>query len=109
MKLVECVPNFSVGNDDQVIQKIVNSITAIKGVTLLDVDSGVDTNRSVVTFVGDPHAVKEAAFQSIRTASLSIDMSKHKGTHPRMGATDVCPLIPISNILWKNALNYLRA
>ena len=64
MKLVECVPNFSVGNDDQVIQKIVNSITAIKGVTLLDVDSGVDTNRSVVTFVGDPYAVKEAAFQS---------------------------------------------
>ena len=109
MKLVECVPNFSVGNDDQVIQKIVNSITAIKGVTLLDVDSGVDTNRSVVTFVGDPHAVKEAAFQSIRTASLSIDMSKHKGTHPRIGATDVCPLIPISNITMEECVELSKS
>ena len=98
MKLVECVPNFSVGNDNQIIDKIASSIQSIKGVTLLDVDSGTDTNRTVMTFAGHPNAVEEAAFESIKSASMLIDMSKHKGTHARMGATDVCPIIPISDV-----------
>ena len=98
MKLVECVPNFSVGNDSQIIDKIASSIQNTKGVTLLDVDSGTDTNRTVMTFAGHPNAVEEAAFESIKSASMLIDMSKHKGTHARMGATDVCPIIPISDV-----------
>ena len=98
MKLVECVPNFSVGNDSQIIDKIASSIQSIKGVTLLDIDSGTDTNRTVMTFAGHPNAVEEAAFESIKSASMLIDMSKHKGTHARMGATDVCPIIPISDV-----------
>ena len=98
MKLIECVPNFSEGMNNEVISSIARSIEDVEGISLLDVDPGRDTNRTVVTFVGPPDAVKEAAFQSIKIASELIDMSKHKGAHPRMGATDVCPLIPISGV-----------
>ncbi|MCS5623294.1 MAG: glutamate formimidoyltransferase, partial [Candidatus Marinimicrobia bacterium] len=97
-QLIECVPNFSEGNDQAKINSIVNKISSIEGVTILDVDSGKDTNRTVVTFVGEPATVLEGAFQGIKEASKLIDMSNHAGTHPRIGATDVCPLIPIKNI-----------
>ena len=97
-KIVECVPNFSEGHDLAVIELITSAISGIEGVTLLDVDPGADTNRTVVTFVGDPESVVEAAFQGIKRASEVIDMRKHSGAHARMGATDVCPFIPVSNI-----------
>lgn len=96
--LIECVPNFSEGRDLNVIKQITAEIEKIEGVKLLDVDPGQATNRTVVTFVGTPEVVVEAAFQAIKKAAEVIDMSKHKGEHPRMGATDVCPLIPIANI-----------
>lgn len=98
MKIVECVPNFSEGRNLDVIDKITQAIKEVDGVTLLDVDPGADTNRTVVTFTGDPESVVEAAFQAIKQASMLIDMSKHKGAHARMGATDVCPFIPISEV-----------
>ena len=98
MKLIECVPNFSEGKDLAKIKAITDAIESVDGITLLDVDSGADTNRTVVTFVGNPDAVKEAAYLGIKTAAEVIDMSKHEGAHPRMGATDVCPFIPISNV-----------
>src|SRR5246500_58955 len=97
-QLIECVPNFSEGRDMNVIKQITNEIESVEGVKLLNVDPGKATNRTVVTFVGNPEAVIEAAFLAIKKASELIDMSKHKGEHPRMGATDVCPLIPIANI-----------
>jgi len=97
-KIVECVPNFSEGRDPAVIDQITAEIRSVEGVTLLDVDPGKDTNRTVVTLVGEPTAVKEAAFRGIRKAAELIDMSKHSGAHPRMGATDVCPFIPVANI-----------
>lgn len=97
-QLIECVPNFSEGVDMQIIHQITAEIEKNDGVKLLNVDPGKATNRTVVTFVGSPSAVIEAAFQAIRKAGELIDMSKHKGEHPRMGATDVCPLIPIANI-----------
>ena len=98
MQLIECVPNFSEGNDIVIIRQITDEIEKIEGVRLLNVDPGKATNRSVVTFVGEPAQVIEAAYQAIKKAGELIDMSKHKGEHPRMGATDVCPLIPIANI-----------
>ena len=98
MKLIECVPNFSEGRDGAKIETITEVIGAVDGITILDVDPGADTNRTVVTFVGEPNAVAEAAFQGIKTASEVIDMSQQTGTHPRMGATDVCPFIPVSNV-----------
>ena len=98
MRLIECVPNFSEGRDLNKIKLITNAIESVEGITLLDVDPGSDTNRTVVTFVGSPEIIAEAAFQGIKTASEQIDMSKHKGAHPRMGATDVCPLVPVSNV-----------
>jgi len=97
-QLIECVPNFSEGIDLSVISQITNEIENIEGVRLLNVDPGKATNRTVVTFVGTPQAVIDAAFVAIKKAGELIDMSKHKGEHPRMGATDVCPLIPIANI-----------
>ncbi len=96
--LVECVPNFSEGRDKTVIKQITDAIEAVDGIRLLDVDPGEEMNRTVVTFIGSPDAVKEAAFVSIKKASELIDMSKHKGSHPRMGATDVCPFVPVSGI-----------
>ena len=97
-QLIECVPNFSEGLDLSIIQQITNEIESVEGVRLLNVDPGKATNRTVVTFVGNPQAVIDAAFLAIKKAGELIDMSKHKGEHPRMGATDVCPLIPIANI-----------
>ena len=105
-KLIECVPNFSEGIDNTKIQSIVKTIKVIQGVTVLDVDPGKDTNRTVVTFVGNPESVLEAAFQGIKKASELIDMSQHKGTHPRMGATDVCPIIPISGVSTEECIEY---
>lgn len=97
-QLIECVPNFSEGLDLSVIKQITNEIESVEGVRLLNVDPGKATNRTVVTFVGNPQAVTDAAFLAIKKAGELIDMSRHKGEHPRMGATDVCPLIPIANI-----------
>ena len=96
--IVECVPNFSEGRDAAVIEAIANAIRGVEGVSLLDVDPGAATNRTVMTMVGEPQAVVEAAFQAISTASELIDMSQHSGAHPRMGATDVCPFVPVSGI-----------
>lgn len=98
MQLIECVPNFSEGNDLNIIKQITDEIEKVDGVRLLNVDPGKATNRTVVTFVGEPANVIEAAYRAIKKAGELIDMSKHKGEHPRMGATDVCPLIPIANI-----------
>jgi glutamate formiminotransferase/formiminotetrahydrofolate cyclodeaminase len=97
-KIVECVPNFSEGRDAAVIKQITDQIEAVKGVTLLDVDPGVDTNRVVVTFIGSPEAVQEAAFRAAKRASELIDMSRHRGSHPRMGALDVCPFVPVTGV-----------
>ncbi len=103
-KLIECVPNFSEGRDEGIIRQITNAIKSVEGVSLLDVDPGASTNRTVVTFVGNPDAAVEAAFRAIQTAAELIDMHKHKGAHPRMGATDVCPFIPVSNVSWEEAI-----
>src|SRR2546423_1378102 len=103
-KLIECVPNFSEGRDQNIIRQITDAIASVDGVSLLDVDPGASTNRTVVTLVGSPDAAVEAAFRGIRKAAELIDMRKHKGAHPRMGATDVCTFIPVSNINWEEAI-----
>jgi glutamate formiminotransferase/formiminotetrahydrofolate cyclodeaminase len=108
MQLVECVPNFSEGRDQKVLDAISESIGAVEGVELLDVDPGKSTNRTVFTFVGQPDSVVEAAFQAIARAASLIDMSKHKGAHPRMGATDVCPFIPVSGITMEECAELAR-
>lgn len=105
-RLLECVPNFSEGRDPKVIQQITDRIAAVEGVQLLNVDPGKATNRTVVTFVGEPEPVIEAAFQAIKLAGELIDMRHHSGEHPRMGATDVCPLVPISGITMAEAAAY---
>lgn len=97
-RIIECVPNFSEGRDKGKIKEITDAITSVKGINLLDVDPGEATNRTVVTFVGEPEAVVEAAFLGIKRAAELIDMRTHHGAHPRMGATDVCPLIPVSGV-----------
>lgn len=107
-KIIECVPNFSEGRDMDVIKQITDEIENIEGVKLLDVDPGADTNRTVVTFVGTPEEVSEAAFQAVKKASQLIDMSKHSGAHPRFGATDVCPMVPVSNITMEETVEYAR-
>lgn len=106
MKLMECVPNFSEGRDQAILDAIAASIRAVENVVLLDVDPGADTNRTVFTMAGEPEAVVEAAFQAIKKAAELIDMSKHKGEHPRMGATDVCPFIPISGMTMEECVEY---
>lgn len=106
VKLIECVPNFSEGVNMDTIKQITDEVEKVSGVKLLDVDPGKATNRTVVTFVGEPQQVIEAAYQAIKKASELIDMSKHTGEHPRMGATDVCPLIPISNISMEETVGY---
>jgi glutamate formiminotransferase/formiminotetrahydrofolate cyclodeaminase len=98
MRLVECVPNFSEGRNKKSIDAIAQTIATVEGVELLDVDPGASTNRTVVTFVGDPEAALEAAFQAIAKAAQLIDMRQHRGAHPRMGATDVCPFIPVTGV-----------
>ncbi len=104
--LIECVPNFSEGRDLAVIKQITDAMEAVEGVKLLDVDPGKATNRTVVTIVGHPEPVIEAAYRGIARAAELIDMNKHQGEHPRMGATDVCPLIPIANISMEEAAEY---
>jgi glutamate formiminotransferase/formiminotetrahydrofolate cyclodeaminase len=106
--LIECVPNFSEGNDLNIIKQITNEIESVEGVMLLDADPGKATNRTVVTFVGHPDVVIEAAYKAIKKAAELIDMSKHKGEHPRMGATDVCPLIPVSGITMEETVVYAQ-
>lgn len=107
-QLIECVPNFSEGRDMSIIKQITDQIETVDGVKLLDVDPGAATNRTVVTIVGEPEQVIEAAFRAVKKASEIIDMSKHKGEHPRFGATDVCPLVPISNITMEETVVYAR-
>jgi len=107
-RIVECVPNFSEGRDMSVIEQITDVIESVEGVKLLDVDPGKDTNRTVITFVGGPDAISEAAFLSVKKASEVIDMSGHHGEHPRMGATDVCPFIPVSGITMEEVVNIAR-
>lgn len=105
-QLIECVPNISEGRDEQKIQAIAGVVETVEGVRLLDVDPGKATNRTVITFVGEPENVIEAAFRLIKKASELIDMSKHSGEHPRFGATDVCPLVPIANITMEETVTY---
>jgi glutamate formiminotransferase / formiminotetrahydrofolate cyclodeaminase len=106
--IIECVPNFSEGYDLTIIKQITDQVESVEGVRLLNVDPGKATNRTVVTFVGHPEAVIKAAFFAIKKAGELIDMSKHKGEHPRMGATDVCPLIPIANISMEETAKYAQ-
>lgn len=108
-RIIECVPNFSEGRDMEVIKQITNAIESVKGVKLLDVDPGEATNRTVITFVGEPEAVADAAVASIKRAAELIDMRLHKGAHPRMGACDVCPLIPVSGITMDECAELARA
>lgn len=105
-RLIECVPNFSEGRDLTVIKHITDQIESVEGVKLLDVDPGQATHRTVVTFVGPPDAVVEAAVRAVRKAAELIDMRKHKGAHPRMGATDVCPLVPVTGISMEETVEY---
>lgn len=107
-RIVECVPNFSEGRDLTIIKQITDTIENVEGIKLLDVDPGEATNRTVVTFVGEIDVVVEAAFRCVVKAAELIDMSKHHGEHPRMGATDVCPLIPISGITMEETAEYAR-
>lgn len=107
-RLIECVPNFSEGRDPAVIRQITDAIAAVEGVRLLNVDPGKATNRTVVTFVGEPEAVIEAAFRGIEKAGEVIDMRQHHGEHPRMGATDVCPLIPITGVTMDEVAGYAQ-
>ena len=107
-RIIECVPNFSEGRDMGIIKQITNVIESVDGIKLLDVDPGKDTNRTVVTFVGSPEEVSEAAFLAVHKASQLIDMSKHHGEHPRMGATDVCPFVPVSGITMEETVDYAR-
>ena len=105
-KLIECVPNISEGRNPDVIKQVTDVIETVDGVKLLDVDPGNATNRTVITFVGEPQPVIDAAFLVIQKAAEVIDMSKHSGEHPRFGATDVCPLVPISNMTMDETVVY---
>jgi glutamate formiminotransferase/formiminotetrahydrofolate cyclodeaminase len=107
-QLIECVPNFSEGNDMNIINQITKEIESVEGVSLIDVDPGKATNRTVVTMVGTPKEVCEAAFRAVKKAAELIDMSKHSGAHPRFGATDVCPLVPVANISMEETVGYAR-
>ena len=107
-QIIECVPNFSEGRNPAMIKQITDEIETVSGVRLLNVDPGKATNRTVVTFVGAPAAVIEAAFLAIKKAGELIDMRQHKGEHPRMGATDVCPLIPIAGITMEETAAWAR-
>src|SRR4030043_1438280 len=107
-QLIECVPNFSEGRNADVMKLITDQIQSVEGVKLLNVDPGKATNRTVVAFVGDPESVVEAAFLAVKKASEVIDMSKHQGEHPRIGATDVCPFIPVSGITMEETVIIAR-
>jgi len=105
MKIVECVPNFSEGRNIENIKRIIDAIKSVEGVKILDTESDKDHNRSVITFIGDPESVEEAAFRGCKKASELIDLNKHKGEHPRMGATDVIPFIPVSDVSMKECVS----
>ncbi|MFZ1256675.1 MAG: glutamate formimidoyltransferase, partial [Saprospiraceae bacterium] len=107
-RIIECVPNFSEGRNELIIQAIASEIERTEGVKLLHVDPGKSTNRTVISFAGEPEAVIEAAFRAISMAAQKIDMRTHQGAHPRMGATDVCPLIPISGISMEETIGYAK-
>ena len=107
-RIIECVPNFSEGRDKNVIRQITDAISSVDGVSLLDVDPGEATNRTVVTFAGEPEAVVEAAFLGVKKASELIDMSRHHGAHPRMGATDVLPLVPVAGVTLEECASMAR-
>lgn len=107
-QLIECVPNFSEGNDMPVIRQITEAMKSVDGVRVIDVDPGKATNRTVVTMVGEPEPVCEAAFRAVKKAAELIDMAKHKGAHPRFGATDVCPLVPVAGITMEETVEYAR-
>lgn len=107
-QIIECVPNFSEGRDIGIIRQITDAVESVDGVRLLNVDPGKDTNRTVVTFAGPPEEVCEAAFRAVRKSAELIDMSKHRGEHPRIGATDVCPLVPVSGITMEETVAYAR-
>ncbi|HNM51283.1 MAG TPA: glutamate formiminotransferase, partial [Candidatus Obscuribacter sp.] len=108
VRLVECVPNFSEGKDRKIIDAIADAIASVSGIRLLDVDPGKSTNRTVMTFVGSPETVVEAAFQGIARAAQLIDMRKHTGEHPRMGATDVCPFVPVTGVSMEDCVKLAR-
>jgi glutamate formiminotransferase len=108
MRIVECVPNFSEGRDLKILDQIAAAIKSVKGANLLDMDPGADTNRTVFTLVGEPEPVIEAAFQAIKKAAELIDMSKHSGAHPRMGATDVCPFVPVSGVTMEDCVEFAK-
>lgn len=107
-QLIECVPNFSEGRNQQTIDAIADAIKSVADVKLMNVDVGIDANRTVYTFAGKPQAVLEAAYQAIKTAGERIDMRVHKGEHPRMGACDVCPLIPLQNITMDEVVEFSK-
>ncbi len=107
-QLIECVPNISEGRDMNIINQVVAEVEKVEGVKLLDVDPGATTNRTVITFVGEPEQVCEAAFMLVKKAQELIDMRNHHGDHPRFGATDVCPLIPVANIAMDEVVGYAR-
>ena len=108
VRIVECVPNFSEGRNMDVINQITREVESVKGVKLLDVDPGEATNRTVVTFVGSPEDVCEAAFRAVKKAGQLIDMRQHHGAHPRFGATDVCPLVPVAGITLEECAELAR-
>ncbi len=108
-RLVECVPNFSEGRDRAIIDAIAGAMSGVSGVKLLDVDPGADTNRTVYTMVGSPEGVQEAAFRAAQAATALIDMSKHRGAHPRIGALDVCPFVPVSDVTMEECASIARA
>lgn len=107
-QLIECVPNISEGRDEKIIKQVTDMVETVEGVRLIDVDPGKATNRTVITFVGTPEEVCEAAFRVVKKASELIDMSKHTGAHPRFGATDVCPLVPVANISMEETVAFAR-
>ena len=107
-KVIECVPNFSEGRDLSVIKQITDAIESVQGIELLDVDPGESTNRTVVTFIGEPEPVKEAAFRAVKTSAGLIDMSKHQGEHSRFGATDVLPFVPVSGATMEECADIAR-
>ena len=107
-KLVECVPNISEGRDQGIIDAVTAVVGEVDGVHLLDVDPGAETNRTVITFIGSPGGVAEAAFRVVKKAAELIDMSKHSGAHPRHGATDVCPFVPVSDVTMADCVEIAR-
>ena len=106
-QIIECVPNISEGRDMNIINQVTAEIEKVEGVKLLDVDPGATTNRTVITFVGEPKNVCEAAFRVVKKAAELIDMRNHHGDHPRFGATDVCPLVPVAGITMEEVVEYL--